>query len=708
MFFTFAEKNGASFLSDSEWCVRMVAFDSSRRYLYYSDQLPTVTPSLQQSAAAPSPLRAGERGKAGVTPCRGTPEQEEDSIFHFDSSDRILKVNTQDVSPANVVWKQKIKVMSVDPVMTGVEFSTSDPHLHERDLFRLRIRGSVRPIAPGETPPLGPLLCESAEATPQPLRLSAGSDTFTEDPFQLKELYTSLHEQFDAINRERATLIAKAERDGKTPPVFPSQTIDSPRKSSSSSGSSSWFTKKTIVLRCREEREFRRLWYVLQTVLGYDKLIVRPYRGLPPFDPRNGICFAHIPIYAWHTFDSLDKAVFYTFTPGSLMHVRQPPEEVGQQRARPGSASSSAPSVIVSVSSAFLCVTHDMVLVMRSTGNIPCWVRLQDVRGLQYSLRASTPFVVFLTDDSAPDLVFVPQPPVYGPNAQRNFNRRHEVLRIAHVIHESWFAARGIRRVILTQEVLDEDLESYVQRLATERGTPLRTSITAGYLQSSAVSCPLPKEQLGAVWHQVQDDLRSRVERDPNGIAIPVYHTTAESQLQLRPDELTALQRQLVAGRAGQDDIVGVPLALIHQHSTRINTPSPGGEAGSGEQDPPAAAAADVGGVESGVLLMPLTAQLLHTPQLMGQSAGRMQRSQRKCHSLTTGSVTSERSGYYTTYANYIPMKASSTGGRRATADDAASVEERRVVGRSQERRVDELMELSLTAHRNALEKNKT
>lgn len=646
MYFCFAEKVGNRFLQ--EWDMRTIAFDCTRRYLYYSDSLPmlskaernqvqTLDPKADGCDNGPatplsSPMNDAERLSSGST--SGEPQRSgsssafEERAFTFSSRDPISRVNMR-LKASEVKWKRKLKVLNVEAVMTRIEFSIDDPHLQERDLYQLRIRAEERTMVEGETPPMGPLLCPSAALTPLPLRLTLGNRELIDDPLLLKDIFNGLRDHYHEINMERERIIRTAVETGETPPVFPHQTIDSPVKA----GSIPYFAKKTILLRCRDEREFRRLWYVLQTVLGHDKLIIRPYRGLPPYDPRNSISFAHVPIYVWKPFFELDKAVFYIFARGSLFHCQPltPATDAGGHHVStpttpllPASSPAltvtsagatgrtedrvAAPRLEVGLKCAYLSITHDMVLIMRSTGNIPRWVRLREINAFHYNTQSNPPFVVFLADEGIPDILFAPKPPLFGPDAVRNYDPRFEVARIAKVIHDSCFASQTIRRVIEIKEVQDRTIAAYARRMS-EEGRELSSVASEAYTRTSTVSCPLPKEQLAAVWQQVQTDIlqRSAASREGPPMAIPLYTSTA-THINLTPAELEALSRRLEEGRMDTNDIVGVPLSAM-RHS------NPNSLAGPNEPSPSSPTPAAAG---EHTLVLPPAAPLLHTPQLLG------------------------------------------------------------------------------------------
>lgn len=639
MYFMYAEKLSNSFFQ--QWDMRLVAFDSSRRYLYYSAALP--------------PRSKGTESDEDLEA-----EESEDYVdgpsFKYPRTDRINLVDMT-VQPKDATWKNKLKVTHVEPVMTQVEFTVLDPHLEERDLFRLRITGEVRPLAEMETPPLGPLLCPSATPTPMPERLCVdNAEQLLDDPMLLNEIFSSLREQYQKINEERCRIEADARASGQPVPVFHRQTVDSPKRRGSFFSPS----KKTILLRCRNEPEFRRLWFLLQLVLGYDKLGGRPYRGLPPFDPRNGICFAHIPMYVWHTFKNLDKAIFYTLSRGLLLNCVEGPSNVkpnasgnASSSREPGgysslvaSGSASSTSTMlrleVVLKSSYLTITHDVLLVMTDPGNFPRWVPLQEVDCFHYNVVSHQPFVAFLTDEGAPDIVFVPQPPAFGADAIRNYDPQFEVLRIAKVMRDACFASCTIRRVIKMTEVADHSVSAYARRMARE-GRPLVTAASPAYVKMNAGGCLVEREQLASVWQHVQSYLLQQSAAGQDNLAIPIYTDTA-TQINLTPEELLQLNRRLEAERESAHDVVGVVLSSMRRAAENAPMSAIEGNDAAGGlslQDSEAFVSAS----DAAAVVMPLSAEILHTPQMMGDRFAR------------PVSRDSLDSGYFSSYPNYEPRR---------------------------------------------------
>lgn len=507
MFFTAAEKT----ISFGDWKMRFVAFDCSRRYLYYSEFI-DCEPTLEYNIRSDNYY--GQKNK----------------------------------------WKRKIKVTEVRALTTENRVPVNTIGFRPVDLLQLEFIGEERPIAPGEIPPAGPLLHPTSDLSPYDKKLYAiGNENFIKDPFGLIDLYNGLRDLFTTISQDRHTVIAAAAEAGRTIEEPPFATICSPRgkKGDHVSGK-----KASVILRCRNEREFRRLWYVVQTTLGYDKLCLRPYRGLPPYDPRNGVTFSHIPMTMWHEFKALDSAVFYNFTCGDVV----------------GPISPNSFEVKTLLHSVCMFITHDMVYFMRNSGSIPRWIRLQEVRTVQYNITAREPFIAFRCDRPAPDTVFMPR------RSEETFDSRDmligldfkpelQVVRARHVLHDSCLASLAVRRVFTVDETFDHSVQAYADRLR-KAGTPLCLIPDSSF--ESAMSCPLPKEQLAAVWYKVQEQLRS-TGRLPNSAAIPLYGSNA-SEIQLNEEQLALVARRLREQRSSSSDIVGMSLEEAQRVAHRMES----------------------------------------------------------------------------------------------------------------------------------------
>ncbi|GET91260.1 hypothetical protein, unknown function [Leishmania tarentolae] len=659
MFYTLAEKQGSGFFGT--WQMRQVAFDTLRRYLYYSEEvdkeLPVVHSHTAETANAnaitPDTRSSSNVGAQPVHTAHATPS----------SGSVECSVSEVAVPPESFTWRRKVKVTGVVPLATMPDFS-ADRGISERDFYQLEIKGESRPMVRGETPPAGPLLCPAAGLSQaERSRCNWKNDAYIRDPFFLKELFDSLRDQFECLGAERARAAAAAAESGHSAPVLTSssvvgvgvQTIVSPRGSKGELLHQGAVVPVRLLFRSRDERDFRRFWYVLQSVLGYDKLIVRPYRGLPPYDPRNGVAFAHIPMSVWHTFQSLDKAVFYTFLRGNVYTLAETSSAAGASSAAALEDSSrsvrfsNTPTLKRILHGAYLCITHDSVLCMRDTGNIPRWLRLAEVQEFHWDLvardatgRMLAPFCVFISDKPIPDLFFEPLPPAHGMEAIAAYTPLVDVRRLACVIHDSCFASLSTRRVIRMTEVQDASMESYVARTIQEGQR--RPTLERGLGYNSTLSCPLPKEQLATVWQQVQAELLERGNM-ANRAAIPIYPSNAKD-VELSEDQLSAVERALDDDRERRDDIVGMPLERARQLRRLGRTAAPVAaranrlhrrhrDRTAGAHSDPAqlltsasAAREQTSDATSSTAttvtrVMPLTMELLQTPQIQGHfSAG--------------------------------------------------------------------------------------
>ncbi|KAK7201520.1 hypothetical protein NESM_000215900 [Novymonas esmeraldas] len=670
MFYTYAEKQGNGFFGG--WQTRQVAFDTLRRYLYYSEPVKsafsigpeTAPPATRTVAPAHVPSTVGASRTVSVA--AGAPPPA--TTAPVPSAGAAGGVSEVAVSPSTVVWRTKVKVSAVVPLATLPDFH---PHrcASECDLYQLEIQGESRPMVRGETPPAGPLLCPAADLSQlERSRCTEGNDAYIADPFFLKELFDSLRDQFEGLTQERLRVAAASSAaedgasgggDGGASVGAGVQTLVSPRGAKGERLLQGTPAPVRLTLRSRDEREFRRLWYVLQLVLGYDKLIVRPYRGLPPYDPRNGVAFAHIPMSVWHTFQSLDKAVFYTFTRGNVYALEEreegeapssslPPAAPQQPALSSPAASVSSPSTAAGASrlpsrvgdgervprlklilaGAYLCITHDSVLCMRETGSIPRWLRLAEVQEFHWSMAAHdgvtgapSPFCVFLSDPPIPDLFFEPLPPATGTDAIAAHSPLVDVRRLAHVIHDSCFASLSTRRVIRMKEVSDASMEEYVARAVRERQRRPTVQRGAGY--NTTLSCPLPKEQLAVVWQQVQAELLERGNMASRA-AIPIYASNARD-VELSEDQLSTVERELDEERERRDDIVGMPLerARLLERRERAEVTAAVAQRSrprTRHRDAATGVGRDVA-ASAATLVLPLTMELLQTPQIQGRFA---------------------------------------------------------------------------------------
>ncbi|KEG06175.1 hypothetical protein DQ04_15501000 [Trypanosoma grayi] len=256
-------------------------------------------------------------------------------------------------------------------------------------------------------------------------------------------------------------------------------------------------------------------------------------------------------MHLWHTFMLLEKTVFYTFMRGDL---------VG--RGHTGDAEVSLPG-------AYLCITHDMVLVMRDNGTIPRWIRLHDVHTFECNTVAKRPFFAFLTDDPSPDILFIPTPPAYGPTAIAAFSGFKAVLSVKAVLQDACFASHGIRRAT---EFVDANWAASVRAYYTAKEDTRRFKFKPLSGFDDSLSCLIPKVQLAKVWQEVLQEQRSRSSDDV--AAIPLGGAGAGGGTLLSSNEISTVRRRmdLVQSRSSSE-IVGMPLdRLLGSRRERLAT----------------------------------------------------------------------------------------------------------------------------------------
>eukprot|EP00796_Vickermania_ingenoplastis_P009702 gene9702-6799_t len=526
MYFTYVEKQNSSFFGG--WSVREVAFDVTRRYLYYSED-----PVPENLIAPPNRFKPDSQAEEpGSSRGDGSSSRGADAMTNPSRPPLLFSDPPPPPHPLSALkWKKKIKVDLMIPIGKEHQFILEDPHLKERDLYQVELHGEIRQMAPGEVPPDAPLLCPSAGLSGMPQRMTLKNEEFIRDPDFKRELYESLRVVFTNLRLDLETAAAAA---GEDTANIKAHTLESPKTKGFGAA------RKKILLRFRTDYEYRRFIFVVQTVLGYDKIIARPYRGLPPYDPRNGIIFSQIPMYVWHTFKSLDRAVIYSFVRGDM---------IGQD----GSG-----EVCPLVKGAFLCVSHDTVFVMRDTGHITRWVSLNRVNRFYFNITGDHPYFALISDPGYPDILFVPQPPFFGTESVQDFSGKLEVLRVHRVIHDTCFASVMERRVIeIVERTKDEGAAEF---LKSEEASGYQFQFTPSTLPDGVVSCPLPKEQLGNLWREVQTIFAERDQATLNSAAVPLYENNT-NEVPLTREQMEIISQRLNRERGQRDQIVGVSYA---------------------------------------------------------------------------------------------------------------------------------------------------
>lgn len=149
----------------------------------------------------------------------------------------------------------------------------------------------------------------------------------------------------------------------------------------------------TVAFRARNYDAFRVVSLRLRQALVRHGLYQPLHAGLPPYDPRNGIAFATVPLHLRYQFRRLNEVVFYSFQHGHAVYVRHLREVRGL--------------------SGYLCITHDSVLLLQADGKCPRWVDLEDITGIDYVVKGSRSFVSILATAPMPDFLFIPIFPTY-------------------------------------------------------------------------------------------------------------------------------------------------------------------------------------------------------------------------------------------------------------------------------------------------------
>lgn len=163
-------------------------------------------------------------------------------------------------------------------------------------------------------------------------------------------------------------------------------------------------TSVILTIRFLSEYEYIRFLYCSTSVLGQDKLTVKPYCGFPPFDPRNDLALNPLPPEAWHFFRTMENDMMYLFMHGSVVGTSGPTPSVpstgslsttrigdgastgatenggdGEPSAEEGTrreqASVKPRLPLTALHDVYLCVTYDYILILQKSGSIPLWVK---------------------------------------------------------------------------------------------------------------------------------------------------------------------------------------------------------------------------------------------------------------------------------------------------------------------------------------------
>lgn len=493
MFYTYVDKEKSNYYDS--WEPRQLAFDTMRRHLYYSEPIPS------------------------------------DLQVHIQDG-----VKTEGVEPKQLVYLKKFKLYSLKIVAR--KSANQSEYWIEKDFYRLELECESRTLATGEFPPRGPCLCPSAEPIRPPCRASPPTQETLHDPYFHFELFEATSIQFRTLRQQKEAARLNAISQGRIEPPVRTLTVSTPRKWQDKESVS----KTKIMIRCRNEIEFHRLTYLLFLVLGHDRVHPLPYRGLPPFDPRNGIAFGHIPMDVLPRFAALDRTVFYSFIKGDLFGV----------------VSGSLRTVVTDV---YCVMTHDMVYFMSRNGKIPRWARLLEVIDFFYNANCPNPFVALVSEDPSPDFLFAPKCPVFNNSPMCTFDAGFEVSRMAHIMHNLCYSSVLPRRVVGIHEVTDQSAHLFWARMNTS-SKPLVLHPGNGY--DSSMQCPIPKERLVSAWTQIQGALSGVPDVDASSMAVPIY-ANSSGDLKLTEEQVERLQTALGDIREADNEVVGLPVNAVRQ-----------------------------------------------------------------------------------------------------------------------------------------------
>eukprot|EP00796_Vickermania_ingenoplastis_P001670 gene1670-1035_t len=521
MFYCVVEMScGALFES---WTPAVVAFDCTRRYLYCS-----------------APLKKGQ----GVPTC-----------------------------PCSLRWKKKAKVMSLRTACLDMYINTNDESTKEKQLYAVDVIGTKRELAKNEFPPPEPLLCPSTGLQPIPGRFSLGNEEFIQDPFFLNELYEGLLDTFINLRlaREASTSVAGSSRQSDF------STLDSPgRDAKARTFSIDLFKETDELFRFTNAYDYRRLMYVMQWVLSFDKLVPSPHGGYPPYDPRNGVVLAPVPLYLWRWFHAWETQTLHYMGPGSLL----------RQIVNLCSHSVSGGK---GVRGGHLCILDGSVFFLynRDGSAKPdpyCVLSLHQVRRVFYSGRRSHhPCVLFMTEGER-DLLFLPEPQRLGKGVEtmfpqaalaegatecpsstllspdRLYRATLEVLHIAGVVR-NWCLSSVETLPVIAVECLDVvNVPEFVTEVQRRCGRVPLVQYDQG---------PLPEaKRLADVWNAYRAWMR-RQQREQGGRAlsvgipaVPIYENNPSkiplSEAQLRELQARVGQRRQRRHGSSVDSLGGI------------------------------------------------------------------------------------------------------------------------------------------------------
>lgn len=454
------------------------------------------------------------------------------------------------ISPHELKFSKKFKLFGITEKSKSMTFSEADTRLCISDFYQVELEVEPRTMTEGEIPPMGPLLWEeSTGPISHKDRCTFDNPEYAKDPFFLCELYDTVRTQFKEMVEQRKQANEAAVASGREETEYEGVTIRTPvNKNSSTFVRSFTNAATTLTFRFSTEYEYIRFVYICELVLGYDKIITLPYRGLPPKDPRNGCAFGHVPMNIRSGFLQFEKVVFYSFMKGNLL-----------------GPSNDGSTLAVTFKNVYCVVTHDMVYFIRRDGRIPRWVQMVHVTALLYNYQCSMPYFVILSDPPYSSFIFVPTQPRFGAIKKPGFDARAEVLRMRQIHQDVCYSSITVRRVGLIDQIDMGAVAFYLHR--KEIGEPLQLVPSQAESSSSeaVMHVTMCKEQLGTAWQQVQDIANGITPQVPEGrAAVPLYESVARN-MSFTATQLRNLERRLDNMRMIDDGIVGMSLEQIQR-----------------------------------------------------------------------------------------------------------------------------------------------
>lgn len=565
MFFTYADKQNSGLIDG--WSPRYIGFDTTRRYLYYSENLKSYSslPSRQPSVTGRAffamdgqrPVTSGEVNEFDFSVT--TPHTFQAAMFHVVDSPTSADGEPRVDSPVPVKWKGKVKVESF------AAFARLREVEHSQHLYQVEVQGYPRELASHEAPSEH-LLSPSTGLGHFPEPFPAGRKAFFNDPYGFRELFQRTHDA--SVERRRARELAVAHRHASgvkssEEPRGPLMgTIRSPTKRHEFI---SFVYTKSLTFRFDCEYNYARFLFILGLVLGYDQLQRRPYNGFPPLDPRCGVSMCPLPAHAAYFLDHVTSRFPYVCVFGHLI------------------GHSPSGELQITLKNGFLIVTSDLVLAARSAGSVPTWVYHKSIQEFRYNNECGRPYVAFLTDDGVPDIIFCPGDTYRGeylPNVK--VPEAIEIERIRHVMHESCFGNVEARRVISFQPAKEATIRGFVAAQESA-GRHFDFELAS---QKAGTPCPEGCVSLRDVWRTAGITTSGFDMNTIENAAVPIYDTHA-NKVPVAQEQLAAMQ-QLVEDHNYDSELVGLPLDSVTALPLLASTP--GGPSSSLLEGPPLSA----------------------------------------------------------------------------------------------------------------------